>query len=192
LKCQRWGCHDQLWCIFIGEKQQLCPEKRSSERRIASVRDRKTAAGKDIPLINPSVSREPRLAQITDIEAGTVPYDDRKTEPFRRIVLMMRDEALKDIHDHQDSIRHDRATSAPGNDKASWLEHSIDASRQEDIRLLISRQVKILEHLDAALKRMDEGKYGLCLGCGRRISSKRLEAVPHTQLCINCKESGIR
>jgi DnaK suppressor protein len=105
---------------------------------------------------------------------------------------MMRDEALKDIHDHQTSIQHDRANLAPGNDEAGWLEQSIDASRQEEIRALISRQVKILEHLDAALQRIDEGEYGLCLGCNRRISSKRLEAVPHTQLCISCKESGIR
>ena len=142
--------------------------------------------------MNPSVSREPRLAHVTDAEADTVPYDGRKTEHFRRIVLMMRDEALKDIHDHQNSIRHDRATSAPGNNEASWLEHSIDASRQEEIRVLISRQVKFLKHLDSALRRMDKGKYGLCLGCGRRISSKRLQAVPHTQLCISCKQSGIR
>lgn len=156
------------------------------------MRTRKTTAGSDISLLNPGVSRKPRLAQVTDGEAHTVPYDDRKTEHFRRIVLVMRKEALKDIHDLQDSVRHDGATSAPGNDEASWLEHSIDASRQEEIRVLISRQVKILEHLDAALKRMDEGEYGLCLGCGRRIPSTRLEAVPHTQLCISCKESGIR
>ena len=156
------------------------------------MRARKTTAESDIPLMNPSVSRKPRLAQVTDAEADTVPYDDRKTEHFKRIVLMMRKEALKDIHDHQDSIQHDRATSALGNEGSTWLEHSIDASRQEEIRVLISRQVKILEHLDAALKRMDEGKYGLCLGCGRRIPSTRLEAVPHTQLCISCKESGIR
>jgi RNA polymerase-binding protein DksA len=105
---------------------------------------------------------------------------------------MMRDETLKDIHDLQDSVRHDKATSAPGNDQTSWLEHSIDASRQEEIRVLISRQLKFLKHLDSALKRMDEGGYGLCVGCSRRIPNERLEAVPHTQLCISCKESGIR
>ena len=156
------------------------------------MRTRKTTAGSDIPLLNPGVSRKPRLAQVTDAEAHTVPYDDRKTEHFRRIVHVMRKEALKDIDNLQDSVRHDRATSAPGSDEATWFEHSIDGSRQAEIRVLISRQLKFLKHLDAALKRVDQGKYGLCVGCGQRIARARLEAVPHTRLCISCKESGIR
>lgn len=40
-----------------------------------------------------------------------------------------------------------------------------------------------------ALERMDEGTYGICLGCEEPIPSARLEARPWASLCIGCKEA---
>jgi DnaK suppressor protein len=39
-----------------------------------------------------------------------------------------------------------------------------------------------------ALKRLDEGTYGECIHCGKTIGIKRLEAVPWTPFCIECRE----
>jgi DnaK suppressor protein len=56
--------------------------------------------------------------------------------------------------------------------------------------LLISRQTDFLRSLEAALRRAEEGKYGRCTSCGKLIEKERLEAVPHTQLCVPCKQAG--
>lgn len=39
-----------------------------------------------------------------------------------------------------------------------------------------------------ALKRLDEGTYGECIHCGKTIGAKRLEALPWTPYCIECRE----
>ncbi|RMH59316.1 MAG: TraR/DksA family transcriptional regulator [Candidatus Hydrogenedentota bacterium] len=44
-----------------------------------------------------------------------------------------------------------------------------------------------LEMVEAALERMGEGTYGLCLDCGEPIEIPRLEALPYARLCIACK-----
>ena len=45
-----------------------------------------------------------------------------------------------------------------------------------------------LSQVRAALRRIAEGTFGLCLHCDSTIGSKRLEAVPWTSFCIDCQE----
>jgi RNA polymerase-binding protein DksA len=46
---------------------------------------------------------------------------------------------------------------------------------------------KTLADIDGALKRMDEGTYGICKYCGQSINPKRLQARPVASACITCK-----
>jgi len=43
-----------------------------------------------------------------------------------------------------------------------------------------------LRQIDAALARMDDGRYGLCVSCVQPLPDTRLEAVPMTPLCMSC------
>jgi len=47
---------------------------------------------------------------------------------------------------------------------------------------------QILAMVEGAISRIREGSFGECISCGREINSKRLEAVPWTQHCIECQE----
>jgi DnaK suppressor protein len=47
---------------------------------------------------------------------------------------------------------------------------------------------KILQAIDDALRRIEEGTYGVCRDCGEPIASARLNAIPWTRVCISCKE----
>ena len=47
---------------------------------------------------------------------------------------------------------------------------------------------QILAMVEGAISRIREGSFGECISCGREIKSKRLEAVPWTQHCIECQE----
>jgi DnaK suppressor protein len=57
---------------------------------------------------------------------------------------------------------------------------------------LRGREKAHLSKLDLALKKIDDGSFGICTECGEAISKKRLEARPETQLCIKCKEDQER
>jgi DnaK suppressor protein len=52
----------------------------------------------------------------------------------------------------------------------------------------LDRDYSILQSVDAALRRMEDGTYGHCLHCEEEISLKRLQAVPWTSFCLSCQE----
>lgn len=58
-------------------------------------------------------------------------------------------------------------------------------STQDDVDSLISATRQRLQHVEAALARLDDGTYGICEVCGERISGERLEALPFTTVCID-------
>jgi RNA polymerase-binding protein DksA len=55
------------------------------------------------------------------------------------------------------------------------------------IEALGSQDLKRLKLIDSALTRIEQGKYGLCMKCGKKIPKDRLEAIPYALLCIECK-----
>lgn len=57
---------------------------------------------------------------------------------------------------------------------------------------LSSHARRLLEDIDTALQRMDDGSYGTCLECGTRIERERLEALPYATLCMDCKRNAER
>ena len=51
---------------------------------------------------------------------------------------------------------------------------------------------EVLDQIDAALARIEEGSYGTCRRCGKEIAEERLEASPWASLCIDCKRETER
>lgn len=43
-----------------------------------------------------------------------------------------------------------------------------------------------IKQIQAALQRMEDGEYGICVTCGEPISTERLDIVPQTPFCRNC------
>ncbi len=44
-----------------------------------------------------------------------------------------------------------------------------------------------LEQMDEAIKKLDDGTYGVCEVCGEEIDEERLRVLPFTTVCVNCK-----
>src|SRR5204862_460679 len=59
-------------------------------------------------------------------------------------------------------------------------------ARERDLALRINAQ-ELLAHVDAAIKRLNEGRYGVCARCGQQIAPDRLEALPYAIYCITCQ-----
>lgn len=72
------------------------------------------------------------------------------------------------------------------------LPDEIDLASSEYAQSMVfrlrDREKFLLMKIDRALKRVDEGTFGICERCEEDISIKRLEARPVTTLCIRCKE----
>jgi DnaK suppressor protein len=50
-----------------------------------------------------------------------------------------------------------------------------------------SQRRTVLGLIEAALKRIDDGSFGTCVGCGDEIQDQRLQALPWTQFCLRCQ-----
>jgi RNA polymerase-binding protein DksA len=53
---------------------------------------------------------------------------------------------------------------------------------------IASNERKVIYEIDDALKKIEEGTFGICEGCKNLITKVRLKAVPHARLCIKCQE----
>jgi DnaK suppressor protein len=54
----------------------------------------------------------------------------------------------------------------------------------------LNREASVRRNVATALLRIQDGTFGTCVHCRSDISSRRLEAVPWTPLCISCQEAA--
>lgn len=69
------------------------------------------------------------------------------------------------------------------------LEEGASTLSKEEAGKLAQRQLKFIEHLEAALVRIENKTYGICRETGKLISKERLRAVPHATLSIDAKNN---
>ncbi|MBX6364325.1 MAG: TraR/DksA C4-type zinc finger protein [Gemmatimonadetes bacterium] len=64
-----------------------------------------------------------------------------------------------------------------------------DAMEREKAFLFASEEGRMLSAIDAALRRLyrTPSEFGMCASCGAEIGFVRLDAIPHAELCIDCK-----
>ena len=77
------------------------------------------------------------------------------------------------------------SASLPANPDHGDLARIYD-SRQRRIYLDSLAQEK-LDHIEQALKRLDDGTYGKCVKCGCDIHPGRLNALPYAEMCVTCQ-----
>jgi RNA polymerase-binding transcription factor DksA len=95
--------------------------------------------------------------------------------------------ALRAVN-HPESLTEETGDLAIGTD-----DHIADSATETFMRELDGGLEENAEHLlqeiEDALRRMDEGSWGVCVVCGRAIDDERLEAVPYATLCIDDKRA---
>lgn len=129
--------------------------------------------------------------RVINTKGEKVAYTKEELEHFRQIIMQKRKEILEDLETLRDTIM-DRTTGEYNIENPSYslhMEQGTDAMEREKTFLFASREGKFLNYLDDALRRIETGNYGKCIVCGKLIEKGRLEAVPHAQMCVTCKNA---
>lgn len=103
------------------------------------------------------------------LERGDTPakYSVEELAEFRRMLIRMKEDSTKQIR---------------------YLRESMGGGTGDELTaMFIQRELRVIASLETALMRIEEGTYGSCRSCGGFIERGRLEALPHTQLCLRCK-----
>ena len=117
-------------------------------------------------------------------------YSDEELEEFREIILEKLEKAQRD-YDLLKAV----IMNTDGNDTTDTsptfkvLEEGAATLSKEEAGQLAQRQMKFIQHLQAALVRVENKTYGICRETGNLIPKERLRAVPHATLSIDAKQS---
>ena len=124
-------------------------------------------------------------------EENKTRYSDEELAEFKEIILKKLEKARQDYDLLRATITH---TSSNGTDDTSptfkILEEGAATLSKEESGRLAQRQLKFIQHLEAALIRIENKTYGICRETGKLIPKERLKVVPHATLCIEMKDGG--
>ena len=119
-------------------------------------------------------------------------YDPSEKEYFRKIIEDKIRDLLKELGYLKEKSLETTLAEYSG-DTSTYSFHmadqGTDAQEREKAFMFAHREGKFLNHLVRALERITDGTYGYCAECSNPIPKKRLEAVPHATLCIDCKSN---
>lgn len=88
-------------------------------------------------------------------------------------------------HPHEARRRLEHARTS----RLAQLRALAETERSPDDHLLSAQKTameRVLEEIEEAFTRIDEGTYGLCVGCGKPVPEERLEILPYTRHCVAC------
>jgi DnaK suppressor protein len=104
-----------------------------------------------------------------------------KLEVFRNLLIQKINELLGEAGKTVSEMTNGKENFPDPTDRAS-----LEADRNFELRIR-DRERKLIVKMQEAIKRIDDGIFGICEVCGGPISEKRLMARPVTTLCIDCK-----
>lgn len=105
------------------------------------------------------------------------------------------EETQKRLIDELEKSKADRCSVANRQGISPWAkedEHAIEISELERRSALENGLRDQLAEIEHALRKKDQGTYGLCDNCGQPIDLDRLEALPQANLCLSCKASQVK
>lgn len=81
-------------------------------------------------------------------------------------------------------------TELDSHQSRDWEELAVEREQDEVLEHLGEAGLKELRLIEMALRRIDDGSYGICMQCGERISAERLDVLPYTGVCRACAGAG--
>lgn len=117
-------------------------------------------------------------------------YSDAELQEFKEIIIKKLDKAREDYETLKSSITHEESNDTMDTSPTfKVLEEGATTLSKEEAGRLAQRQLKFIQHLQAALVRIENKTYGICRETGKLIAKERLKAVPHATLSIDAKRA---
>ena len=118
-------------------------------------------------------------------------FSKQDLKDFKKIVLKKKEEILDELkHISDDTLR--KSQKEASGDISGYTYHMADVATDNYDREfslgLASKERKTIYELDDALKRIEDGSFGICDDCKKSITKIRLKAIPSARLCIKCQQ----
>jgi len=140
-----------------------------------------------------SRSRHPKTTRVRSVRSGKrkSKFNKKELAEFKKIILKRKEEVAEDIKHISDDTLKKSQKDASG-DISGYTYHMADVATDTYDREfslgLASNERELLYEFDDALKKIEEGTFGVCEDCKSLITKVRLKAVPYARLCVKCQE----
>jgi DnaK suppressor protein len=154
--------------------------KTTARKKVTKKPVKKTVAGKTSE--KPIKEKVPKKAAKKKVPAKEKISASEKRE-FRAMLIDMRSRLTEQI----EALKKD---SLQRYDSVNSEEDGTDAFERQFALTIASSENELLLEIDEALRRLDEGFYGICNICDERIEKPRLMALPFVKMCVRCKSES--
>jgi DnaK suppressor protein len=102
----------------------------------------------------------------------------------------MKDQLLRRKHEILDAFNKNKTygKEADGDGAQDVADKAANSYTKEFLFSLSNSEREMLQEVDEALDRLEDGRFGVCVACEEVIERKRLEAVPWARHCLPCQE----
>ena len=118
------------------------------------------------------------------------------TEHFRELLVEKRRGVMETLEyfqkENPGSLEDETGELVSGSADQHMADTATDTVDREIDYTLEASDGRLLAAIDTALARIEAGTYGTCVNCGAQIPPERLEAMPWSTLCIDCKRKEER
>lgn len=111
--------------------------------------------------------------------------DKAKTGPIRQQLLEMRDDLMR-------TVRKQELAENASQDVGDAADQASQSIEKELLFELSDNERMTIDQIEAALRKIDKGTYGVCESCRNPIAKPRLQALPFARYCITCQSSSER
>ena len=181
--------------VSVDSKNKAATKKSKTRAKATMVKSK--TRKKELEILDAESTAAARAKALEKIKG----YSKKDLEHFRKIIIERQNEIIEQLQNLKDQMM-DPTTGEYINENSPYslhmAEQGTDAMEREKTFLYAQRENKFLGYLEEALKRIDAGTYGICIECIEKpqhlcetcplIPKARLEAVPHSQLCLPMKQ----
>lgn len=170
-------------------KKASAKTKKTAAAKKTTAKSKKSPAAREVEVVKPA-------KKINKVKG----YPKKDLNEFKKVIMEKREEIIEQLQNLKDQMM-DPTTGQYVNESSPYslhmAEQGTEAQEREKLYLWAQRENKFLGYLEDALQRIENGTYGICIECMDEpknlcptcplIPKERLNAVPHTQLCVQIK-----
>jgi len=106
----------------------------------------------------------------------------KDVKKFKEQLIQLREDLLSLVQKTTENEK-----EYPSSEVGDSIDQAADSSARELLFELNHGERQRLEDIESALKKIEEGRFGVCENCSYIITKKRLKVVPYARFCIKCK-----
>ncbi|MGQ0793246.1 MAG: TraR/DksA family transcriptional regulator [Deltaproteobacteria bacterium] len=166
----------------IKPKEQLKKKPSAKPLKHISPNTKEGAVKKETPAMPPPAAEPEPAHRQGEIKPAPVFIDLTWRLGIKDMLLQMRRELIKEV---SQSIRNE--SDYLRFDVGDFYDHASNDRDRELSLMITDRDRGKLVQIDEALRKIEDGSYGVCDICGDDVGEDRLRAMPFAKLCLSCQ-----